>query len=61
MIEVVEVSFKPKGKIYYFLPNKLPLKKGDSVIVETDRGLQFGIIQKEITKVEEKKLKSSLK
>ena len=42
MIEVIGVSFKEKGRIYYFLPCDLNLKKNVTVIVETEKGLQFG-------------------
>ena len=60
MIEVVGVSLKKGGKIYYFSPNGLILKKGTSVIVKTERGLQLGMIETENTEIEEQKLKSSL-
>ena len=42
MITVVGVRFKRAGKIYYFAPGELELKKGDHVIVETARGLEYG-------------------
>lgn len=42
MIKVVGVRFKPAGKIYFFDPDKKWIKKGDSVIVETIRGIEFG-------------------
>ena len=38
MIKIVGVRFRTAGKIYYFDPKKLPIKKGDHVIVETARG-----------------------
>ena len=41
---VVGVTFNEKGKIYYFLDNNLKLKKNLTVIVETEKGLQFGKI-----------------
>jgi cell fate regulator YaaT (PSP1 superfamily) len=41
-IKVVGVRFKPAGKIYFFDPDKKWIKKGDSVIVETIRGIEFG-------------------
>jgi len=56
MDEVVGVKFNKKSKMYYFLPGELILKKGDKVIVNTERGLQFGIIEKENSKVEKSKL-----
>lgn len=42
MIEVVGVRFKKAGKSYYFSPGKLKIKKGDYLIVETARGIEFG-------------------
>ena len=60
MIEVVGVSLKKGGKIYYFSPNGLKLEKGTSIIVKTERGLQLGIIETENAEISEQKLKSSL-
>lgn len=42
MITVVGIRFKKSGKIYYFSPNNLDIKREDSVIVETVRGIEFG-------------------
>lgn len=42
MVKVVGVRFKKAGKIYYFAPGDLKISKGDSVIVETARGVEFG-------------------
>ena len=42
MIEVVGVRFKKAGKIYYFAPDKLKIKKGDYLVVETARGIELG-------------------
>ena len=42
MIKVVGVRFKKAGKIYYFDPNNIEINKGQSVIVETARGVEFG-------------------
>ena len=42
MIKVVGVRFKKTGKIYYFDPEKIRLKTGDRVIVETARGMEYG-------------------
>jgi cell fate regulator YaaT (PSP1 superfamily) len=42
MITVVGVRFKKAGKIYYFDPDNIDIKKGDKIIVETARGLEFG-------------------
>jgi len=42
MVTVVGVRFKRAGKIYYFSPAGLDIKKFDKVIVETARGVEFG-------------------
>jgi cell fate regulator YaaT (PSP1 superfamily) len=42
MVTVVGVRFKKAGKIYYFSPGELSVKKNDYVIVETARGVEFG-------------------
>lgn len=42
MAVIVGVRFKDVGKTYYFDPNGNILEKGDKVIVETARGLEFG-------------------
>ena len=44
MLEVVGVRFKEAGKIYYFSPGDATLKRGDHVIVETVRGIEYGEI-----------------
>ena len=41
-VEVVGVRFRSSGKMYYFDPHGLRVKKGQSVIVETTRGPEFG-------------------
>lgn len=48
MIEVVGISFEEKGRMYYFSPNNLKLKNNITVIVETEKGEQFGKVIKEI-------------
>ena len=60
MIDVVGVRFKKTGKIYYFDPKGTTAKKGDNVIVETIRGLEFGsiVIEKSL---DESELNSELK
>ena len=42
MHDVVGVRFKKAGKIYYFSPGDLDIKKDQSVIVETARGVEYG-------------------
>ena len=42
MQTIVGVRFKKAGKIYYFGIGPLEIAKGDDVIVETARGVEFG-------------------
>ena len=42
MIEVVSVRFNTRGKVYFFDPTGLDILKGDHVIVETAKGLEYG-------------------
>ena len=41
MTEVVSVKFKSKGKIYFFDPMGNTVNKGDHVIVETMKGMEY--------------------
>jgi cell fate regulator YaaT (PSP1 superfamily) len=43
-LKVTGVKFKNTNKIYYFDPGKLEPKKGDHVIVETARGVEYGTV-----------------
>lgn len=42
LLTVIGVRFRQAGKIYYFDPNDFQIQKGQSVIVETVRGIEFG-------------------
>ncbi len=44
MVKVIGVRFRTAGKIYFFDPGKLKIKKGDHVIVETARGIEYGTV-----------------
>lgn len=61
MVKVIGVRFKKAGKIYYFDPGKLVLKKGTNVIVETARGIEFGNIVIENREVPEEEIVAPLK
>ncbi len=61
MIEVVCVRFRRAGKVYYFSPAGLDIKKNDSVIVETARGVEYGKVVSGIREVEEKSVVQPLK
>ncbi|MCI5688963.1 MAG: stage 0 sporulation family protein [Emergencia sp.] len=61
MIKVAGVRFKNAGKVYYFDPDDLLVSLGDSVIVETARGLEFGTVTMEITEIREEDVVQPLK
>ena len=61
MREIVGVKFKKLGKIYFFDPNGFELTKGQGVIVETARGLEFGEIAINNGKVKEEIIVAPLK
>lgn len=61
MITVVGVRFKKAGKIYYFDPDDLDIKKDDYVIVETIRGVEFGHVIVGPKQITEEELVSPLK
>ena len=61
MIKVIGVRFRSAGKIYFFSPGELEIKKGDHVIVETARGVEFGKVVLGNRDVEEEKVIQPLK
>lgn len=61
MTNVVGVRFRIAGKIYYFDPGNLSLKKNDHVIVETARGIEFGLLVTNIMEVPDKEVIQPLK
>lgn len=60
MIEVVGVSLKKNGKVYYFSPQGRHIKTGINVIVKTEYGLQYGTVEMENTKLDNNKIKTTL-
>ena len=61
MIKVIGIRFRTAGKIYYFDPKQFEIKKGDFVIVETARGIEFGTVVMQPTEVEDQKVVQPLK
>ena len=41
MTEVISVKFKSMGKTYFFAPNGNTVATGDSVVIETAKGLEM--------------------
>lgn len=44
MIKVIGVRFRTAGKIYFFDPGNSELTRGNHVIVETARGMEYGTV-----------------
>ena len=61
MYEVVAVKFINSNRVYYFATNKLKIKNGDKVIVETEKGMQFGTVMGDSSEMSEEKLVFPLK
>lgn len=61
MVNVIGVRFRNVGKVYYFDPKSLNVRAGDSVIVETARGVEFGTVVLSPREVDESKVISPLK
>ena len=61
MLTVIGVRFKRVGKVYYFDPCGITVKRGQSVIVETARGVECGECAMGNTEVSEREVVSPLK
>ena len=61
MKNIVGVRFKKLGKIYFFNPKGLPIKKGDFVVVETVQGEEYGEVLIANRHVEDEKILIPLK
>lgn len=61
MLNVVGIRFKKAGKIYYFDPTDFKIEKGNYVIVETARGVEFGECVIGIKQVSENEIIAPLK
>lgn len=60
-IEVVSAKFAHGNNAYYFSPNGFKLKKGDKVIVDTEKGKDIVTIVKEVEEIDASLLEDSLK
>ena len=61
MTKVIGVRFRTAGKIYFFDPGRLEIKRGAHVIVETARGIEYGTVVGEPRQVEDNKVIQPLK
>lgn len=61
MKDVVGIRFKENGKVYYFSPGKISINKDDFVIVDTDKGYQYGQVTTDVKSVKKESLVLPLK
>lgn len=61
MTSIIGVRFKPAGKIYYFDPQGMDISRGDNVVVETSRGLEYGEVIQGTKEVEDSFITKPLK
>lgn len=61
MTKVIGVRFRTAGKIYFFDPLQFEIKRGDNVIVETARGIEFGTVVSGAAEVDDEKVVQPLK
>lgn len=61
MILIIGVRFRKSSKVYYFDPTSYDIKKGDHVIVETARGIEYGTVVLGPKEVTDDKVVSPLK
>jgi cell fate regulator YaaT (PSP1 superfamily) len=61
MTKVIGVRFRTAGKIYFFDPKNYDIKRGDHVIVETARGIEYGTVVSGAKEVDDEKVIQPLK
>ena len=61
MTKVTGVKFRTPGKVYYFAPGETEWKYNDPVIVETARGVEYGIVVLPSREVEDSEIKPPLR
>ena len=61
MIKVIGVRFRKAGKIYYFDPAGMDIEQGQHVIVETARGVEYGLVVLGVKEVAEDEVVQPLK
>jgi cell fate regulator YaaT (PSP1 superfamily) len=61
MVKVIGVRFRRAGKVYYFDPADRQIEKGQHVIVETARGVEYGEVVLGARKIEDENVIQPLK
>ena len=60
-MSIISIKFKKDGRGYYFDDNDIVLSKDDYVLVETDKGIQLGIVSDINVDIDTDKLKTEIK
>lgn len=60
-MSIVSIKFRKDGRGYYFDDNDIVLSKDDYVLVETDKGIQLGIVSDIDIDIDTDKLKNEIK
>ena len=61
MHEVIGIEFESGNRMYYFSKNNLDIKKGDKLVVETERGLQYCTAVTDIVELPDSKVVTPLR
>jgi cell fate regulator YaaT (PSP1 superfamily) len=61
MRKMVAVKFRTSSRHYFFDPGDLSLKGGDSVVVETSRGMELGLVRGGVQETSENEFGKNLK
>ena len=61
MTRIIGIRFRTAGKIYNFNPGELEFKRGEHVIVETARGVEYGTVVIPPKDIDDEKIKQPLK
>lgn len=61
MKTIIGVSFRQAGKVYYFDPGNKQIERGQHVIVETAKGVEYGTVVLPNREMEEEKIVAPLK
>lgn len=61
MTKIVGVRFRTAGKIYFFDPKNMDIKRGEHVIVETARGIEYGRVVTGTREVDNEEVTQPLK
>ena len=61
MTKIIGVRFRKAGKVYYFAPGDYTIEKGQYVIVETAKGVEYGFVVLGPTMMPDEKIVQPLK